>query len=94
MHSVSCEKATAGGSHFGYSEEVHILQQNDQNLSLANMTAYREGVGGGEPAPPLNPPLVRLGGQMCQWGHKTACELCVCVCVCVCVVPTLDGSVL
>jgi len=63
MHSVSCEKATAGGSHFEYSEEVHILQQNDQNLSLANMTAYREGVGGVKPAPLSKSATGQAGGS-------------------------------
>jgi len=33
---LSWQKAT-GGNHFEYSE-YHVLQQNDQNLSLANMT--------------------------------------------------------
>ena len=45
---------------------MHVLQKNDQNLALANMTrstvraSVRRPKGGGEPARPLplNPPLV------------------------------------
>ena len=46
----SCEKAT-GGNHFEYSE-VHVLQQNDQNLAQE----YRHGVG---PSPAVRPEAAR-----------------------------------
>jgi len=56
------------GNHFEYSG-VHVLQWSNQNLALANMTAYRDSVA---PSPKCGDPLKYATVIICRRRHIAA----------------------